>query len=76
MPVRAKFFVRSKEEYAEPKNCGTVKMVPVMNGSEENKQFYKWTPSGEIVLMTVNEMAFAGFKLGASYYVDFTEAES
>lgn len=74
MQVRAKFFVRSKEEYADPKNCGTVKLVPVTSGSEENKQFYKWTPSGEINLMTVNEAAFAAFELGKQYYVDFTLA--
>jgi hypothetical protein len=74
MSVRAKFFCRAKEEFADPKGCGTVKLVPVTSGSEENKTFYKWTPSGEITLMTINEAAFAGFQLGKQYYVDFTEA--
>jgi hypothetical protein len=72
--VRAKFLCKSKEEYAEPKGCGKVSLTPVINGSDENKTFYKYTPSGEITLFTVNDAAFAEFRPGKSYYIDFTEA--
>lgn len=76
MTIRAKFLCRAKEEYADPKNCGTVTLSAVTSGSEENKTFWKWTPSGEVKLFTVNEAAFAAFKIGALYYVDFIEAPS
>lgn len=49
-----------------------VKMSPVVNGSEENKNFFKWTPSGEVKLSTMKEDHFIP---GKEYYLDFTEAE-
>lgn len=75
MIVRAKFKVRALELYAEPKGSGCVKLAPVTSGSEENKKFYSYTPSGEIVLMTVNPEAMKQFEPGAEYYVDFEKAE-
>jgi hypothetical protein len=54
---------------------GTViKLSPVMDGSAENKEFYKYSPSGAIELGTVNEAAAAMFEVGKEYYVDFTQA--
>lgn len=51
-----------------------VKLNPVMDGSAENKEFYKYSPSGSIELGTVNEAASAMFEIGKEYYVDFTPA--
>jgi hypothetical protein len=48
---------------------GTViKLSPVMNGSDENKEFYKYSPSGSIEFGTVNEGAAAQFDIGKEYY--------
>lgn len=40
--------------------------------SEENKQFWKWTPSGKLELNTIKQMPF---EVGKQYYLDITEAE-
>jgi hypothetical protein len=73
MSVRAKFKVeavtrRSGEVF-------NVELWPVTSGSEENAQFYKWTPSGKIELQTINADAAAQFEVGGEYYIDFTRAE-
>jgi len=43
--------------------------------SEENKQFFASTPSGEIKLGIVNESAWPYFELDTEYYVTFEKAE-
>lgn len=53
----------------------TPKLHPVTSGSDENKQFFRWTPGGEISLGTVSKEAGEYFKIGKEYYVDFTEVE-
>lgn len=70
MSVRAKFSCGFKDE----KNK-TVYMAPVYSGSEENQQFFKLTPGGQIILHTINEAAFEQFAQGKEYYIDFTPAE-
>lgn len=65
--VRAKFYVTSKEN-------GRIQMSPVVDGSEENKSFYKYTPAGSIDLQIVNDEATKQFEIGKYYYVDFTIA--
>lgn len=76
MPVRAKFKVNSIDRQLsyEGKELQTIKLSPVTTGSEENKQFYAYTPSGHIDLGTVNAEAAQQFELGKEYYVDFTPA--
>ncbi len=81
--VRAKFTVNRIErsrEWNTNKELQTIVMSPVTGHgedgkSEENKEFWAYTPSGEIKLGTVNAEAAAMFELGKSYYVDFTPAE-
>lgn len=72
MGVRAKFKVDSVKEN---NGCVDVILYPVVGDSEENKKFYKYTPSGNILLSTVNADAAAQFQPGAEFYVDFTEAK-
>lgn len=75
--VRAKFQVSSKEErlsYGGAKET-VIKMRPVTQGSEENREFYQYTPSGNIDLGTVNQQAADYFEFGKEYYIDFTEAK-
>ena len=65
--VRAKFYCFANED-------GRIKLSPVVSGSEENKSFYKYTPSGTIDLQIVNDEATKQFEVGKEYYVDFTIA--
>jgi hypothetical protein len=71
--VRAKFTVVEKTETADA--SFSVRLTPIINGSEENKSFYKWTPGGQIQLSTINKDAAEQLQPGKSYYVDFTKAE-
>ena len=72
MKVRAKFYVSSK---AAADGGGSVSLSPVIDGSDENRSFYRYTPAGNITLSTINQSAFDAFDSGAEYYVDFTPAK-
>lgn len=43
--------------------------------NEENKQFFAYTPTGEIKLGVVNQAAWPYFELDTEYYVTFEKAE-
>jgi hypothetical protein len=80
MTVRAKFKVDSIErsKYGSDAEIQNVKLSAVYGGdkgSEENKKFWKYTPTGNISLGTINADAAAYFELGEEYYIDFTKAE-
>lgn len=71
--VRAKFYVYSVERFTG----GNVKVVlqPVTNGSEENKTFWQYTPSGKLgMYMNAGVAAADQFEPGQEYYLDFTLA--
>lgn len=53
---------------------GGVTLTPVVSGSEENKQFYEATPSGEFKFDTINSNALAEFEPGAEYYITIEKA--
>ena len=57
----------------------TIVLQPVMavpgEPEHENSKFWKYSPSGEIKLGTINPQAWEMFELGKEYYVDFTRAE-
>jgi len=44
---------------------------PVTDGSEENKEFFKWTPGGKLELAVLKNQYFVP---GREYYVDITPA--
>jgi hypothetical protein len=48
--------------------------APVYSGSEENKEFFKYTPGGTIQFFVLNKPAADKFEVGKEYYVDFTPA--
>lgn len=77
--VRAKFYVSEKIDCADQSGLRhpTAKIVlrPVCGDTPENKQFWKWTPGGEITLHTINTDAADALELGKQFYVDFTPAE-
>lgn len=74
MPVRAKFKVHSKEELAG--GMTTITLFPVTGDSEENHTFWQYTPSGEIKLNCLNQLAADQFVVGQEYYIDFTAASA
>jgi len=71
MTVRAKFVCNVKTQTMDGY---TVKFTPVTSGSEENDQYFKWTPFGSLEMGTLNPEAAEQFTPGMEYYVDFTPA--
>ena len=69
--TRAKFNVAEITTYG---NAGGVKVTlfPVIGNSDENKSFWKYTPSGKIEMHITNPDV--EFQLG-EYYVDFTKVD-
>ena len=78
MSVRAKFVVKHITEY-ESNPCQSIHLQAVVayedkgNRSDENEQWSKWTPSGQIDISITNPDAFNQFKVGKEYHVDFNE---
>lgn len=74
MKVRAKFKCISIEDqtFNESKN---VSFSPVIDGSEENKSFAKYTPAGNLNLqISYDTEASNAFEVGQEYYLDITKA--
>lgn len=84
MSVRAKMRVTGRHETTGITKGGNVEQVTItlmpvyadQDGDDEaNKQWSKWTPSGEVRLTITNPEAYNQFKLGKAYFVDFHDAE-
>lgn len=67
----AKFKVGSTTDFGN--NNLEIKMTPVISGSEENKSFSVYTPSGEVRLHITNPDALDFFKAGEEYYLEFKQ---
>ncbi|MGL5008612.1 MAG: hypothetical protein ACRC6I_01920, partial [Paracoccaceae bacterium] len=79
--VRAKFWVKEIIHHHNGVSGASdhpvsVKLSPVYGNSDENKEWSKYTPSGEIMMMITNRSASDFFTLGAQVYVDFTSADA
>ena len=62
--------------YKQPVSEGVhVHLVPVTSGSDENKEFFRYTPGGQFSFYTVNQAAADKFEVGKQYYLDFTPAD-
>lgn len=74
--VRAKFRLQNYRTSIDHTGAEvrTLELYPVTSGSEENKEFYKYTPNGKIELGVLNPEAWSKFELGKEYFVDFTPA--
>ena len=71
--IRAKFLVQSVTQF---KGLQTVNANPVTSGSDENKSFSKWTPSGRLEISITDETpAFDMLKPGQEFYMDITPIE-
>ena len=74
MIVRAKFKCSSITRYEFGKK---IHFDVVQSGSEENKAFSKYTPSGSLDLtVDIDVPAASTFKVGKEYYLDITECEA
>ena len=71
--VRCKFKCVTKEVFSD--GGASITMEPVYSGSEENKQFFKYTPSGRFTFGTINENAASQIEQGKEYYIDISTAE-
>lgn len=69
--VRAKFFVKKVEYYAENSRQVVLAAVYSQDPNHENKMFWDATPSGEITMVINNPRAGAFFQPGQEYYIDF-----
>lgn len=76
MSVRTKFKCKevSNSSPNTDENGKTIKLEAVIDGSDENKEFFRWTPGGEISFSCVNAAASEQFEVGKEYYVDLTPA--
>jgi hypothetical protein len=71
--VRCKFVCNHISENGEGENkTKDFYFSPVTGGSDENRQFWKWTPSGELKFQCLNPSV--NFEKGKTYYLDITEA--
>ena len=73
--VRAKFVCVGVSDNPEQEQKN-ISLIPVTDGSEENKSFSKYTPAGGVDLTISYETEASNFfEEGSEYYLDFTKAE-
>jgi len=70
--IRTKFKIETVSQHCW--GGESIEATPVQGGSEENKSFWKATPSGALKFDVTNPEVIGKFKAGQEYYVDFTEA--
>jgi hypothetical protein len=69
--VKAKFKCDLKIEMTEG---FYLEFSPVIEGSPENKEFFKYTPSGKLTMATINILAATQFETGKEYYLYLSPA--
>ncbi|MFA6974022.1 MAG: hypothetical protein WC238_04785 [Parcubacteria group bacterium] len=75
MNVRAKFVCYGIKDNP-PSESKTVTFGAVVSGSEENKSFSKFTPSGSLeMIISYDTPASEAFEQGKEYYLDISPAE-
>lgn len=52
-----------------------VRLEPVTGENAENKEFFKWTPSGQCEMGIINTETAKQFIIGKEYYLDFTPVD-
>ncbi len=70
--MRAKFSCVSIEPTGD---TSRISLKPVISGSAENRDFFRWTPGGSIDLQVVGSDTATQMEVGHDYFVDFTDAE-
>lgn len=88
MKVRLRFRCNHKGEQmgytpgnsAKMQKVGQVKLAPTTVGDDdpdakEIKEFYNYTPAGQIEFATINQAALAEFEVGQDYYITLERVE-
>lgn len=72
--INARFFVTEVTKYGTTDNV-TVKLRAAVRGSEDNKDWAKYTPSGELTMSVNNPTAAAWFeeRLGRDVAIAFSD---
>ncbi|MEH2169330.1 MAG: hypothetical protein V7K41_29950 [Nostoc sp.] len=73
--MRCKFEVTSLTRYAGIPSV-KVELHPAMGQDEEDRKFWKITPTGKIELMIDDSNNVNYFEVGKEYYLDFSEVEN
>ena len=80
MGVRAKMRCVEVSERTSVTGAGLVeakyiRLQAVYGGDDdkENRDWSKWTPSGELAMTVTNPDAFNQFKIGKCYFIDMNE---
>jgi hypothetical protein len=73
MSARCKFTCVSKTISGVGENqTNTFVFTPVLSGAGENREFWKWTPSGKLEFACLNPAV--NFEIGKDYYLDLSLA--
>lgn len=70
--TRCKFFCSVVKDNGD--ETKSITLDAVYNGSEENKEFFKYTPSGQLQFGCANAAATEMFVEGKEYYIDIIQA--
>jgi len=73
--LKAKFVCNTIEKQEGYEGPGKVSLTPVVEGSEENKTFSKYTPAGLLELWIDNPSAEGFFEEGGEYLLDINKSE-
>lgn len=79
MTVRAKFrcnFIGHLPTSRPEDVCVSVTLNAVYDDGKANREWSKYTPSGEVKMFITNPAAIENFDLGKEYYLDFTPVEA
>lgn len=73
-------YIKGVNGYPESEKCEvwTIIMNPVYGNNDphhENSKFWDASPSGQLMLGTVNSDAVDYFELGEEYYIDFSKCK-
>lgn len=72
MSIRAKFKVTRKDIDPQSPSEFVIGLQAVTSGSPENDEFFRYTPSGNLLLQTVNKAVAAQLEIGQECYLDIT----
>ena len=77
MSIKARFFVREITKFGNTDNV-LIKLSATIKGSEDNKDWAKYTPSGNIEMSVTNPPAIAWFedRLGKDVSLTFGDIDS
>ena len=73
MVIKAKFKCTSITKFEGGNE--SVSLTPVYGGSDENKTWSEFTPSGKLEMMITAKGAVGQFVPGEEYYLDITPAK-